>query len=430
MQQHKTPTLRRNFSWTFAGNFIYVACQWAMLMVIAKLGSPEVVGKFTLGIAIATPVVMLTNLNLRAVQATDARQKYCFSDYFGLRLLGTGVALLAIVVITIFAKYPWDTSLVILLIGCAKAFESISDVFYGLIQRHEQMERIGRSLMIKGPLSLLFLGIGVYFTGSVVWGALGLAIAWGLVLVSYDIGSGASVLKNAFTIGDLGKPEAIALRPSWNLKTLKQLFWTALPLGLVMMLISLNTNIPRYFIERYLGEHQLGVFAAMAYVMIGGNIVVNALAESASPRLAKHYASGDKAAFRKLVLQLVGVGVLLGSAVFVIALVAGREILTLLYRAEYAQQADIFVLLMLAAGIGYVSSFLGYGITAAQYFRIQTPMFVLVTAVTFASCYWLIPISGMRGAAIALIISAIVDLSLCLGVILHALHKLNKYPSR
>jgi hypothetical protein len=70
-----------------------------MLVVLAKLGSPEIVGQFTLGLAVTAPVVLFTNLSLREVQATDAKHQYLFSDYLGLRLLLTGLALVAITVI-------------------------------------------------------------------------------------------------------------------------------------------------------------------------------------------------------------------------------------------------------------------------------------------------------------------------------------------
>ncbi|PSB50976.1 polysaccharide biosynthesis protein, partial [filamentous cyanobacterium Phorm 6] len=343
MQQLKPLTLRRNFSWTFTGNLVYAASQWGMLVLLAKLGSPEMVGQFTLGLAVTAPAMMFTNLHLRSVQATDAKQQYVFADYLGLRLIGTGLALLIIAGITLKAGYRWETSLVILVIGIAKAFESISDVFYGLIQQHERMDRIAIALMIKGPLSLLFLSIGVLFTKTVLGGVVGLAVAWAIVLFACDIRNGALILKSSqkaerenfvergFIASEVGEHSESTenlppptppwqgggkiqnqLLPRWHFKTLGKLIWLTLPLGFVMMLISLNTNIPRYFIERYLGERQLGIFAAISYLMVAGNMVVSALAESASPRLAKYYAAGNITAFRTLLFKLVGVGAVLG----------------------------------------------------------------------------------------------------------------------
>ena len=436
MQKLKPLTLRRNFSWTFTGNLIYAACQWGMLVVLAKLGSPEMVGQFTLGLAVTAPVIMFTNLQLRVIQATDAKGDYVFSDYLGLRLIGTGLALLIIAGITLKTGYRWETSLVIWAIALAKAFESISDVFYGLIQQHERMDRIAIALMIKGPLSLLLLSIGVSLTGSVVGGAFGLAIAWGLVLFGWEIGNGRLILKNSsqgrepedLLVADAeGANSQNPLYPRWERKTLGKLVWLALPLGFVMMLISLNTNIPRYFIERYLGERELGIFAAMSYLMVVGQMVVSALAESASPRLAKYYAAGNSTAFGTLMLKLVGVGLMLGAGGVFVAVVAGGPILTLLYKPEYAERADLFLWLMVAAGILYVAAFLGYGITAARYFRVQMPLFVLVTGSSAIACFWLIPTMGLPGAAIALIVGAIVQTVFSLGVIVYALHRLKRY---
>src|SRR6266568_5527229 len=44
-------SLRTNFAWTLAGNAVYAVCQWGMLVSIAKLGSPAMVGQFALGLA-------------------------------------------------------------------------------------------------------------------------------------------------------------------------------------------------------------------------------------------------------------------------------------------------------------------------------------------------------------------------------------------
>ena len=427
MQTSKPLTLKRNFSWTFVGNAVYAACQWGMLVVLAKLGSPEMVGEFALGLTIAAPVFMFTNLQLRHIQATDAKQQYLFSDYFSLRLISTTVGLFSIGIITLIAGYTWQVSLVILLVSLAKAFESISDVFYGLIQQQERMDRIAMSLMIKGPLSLLMLGLGLYLSGSVIWGVVGLVFSWAIVALGFDVRSGKSILKNQRKTGD-DSLSSTKLKLSWDRQKLLKLTWLALPLGLGMLLISLNVNIPRFFIEQNLGERELGFFAAIAYLMVAGNMVVNALGESASPRLAKYYAEGNRHAFSQLLIRLVGIAVALGGLAVLVAKFAGSLILTIVYQPEYAQHADLFVWLMLAAGVSYVASFLGYGMTAARYFRIQMPLFLIATASSAIACYWLIPAFELKGAAIALILSAVIQAVLTFGVIIYAINKIDRHP--
>jgi O-antigen/teichoic acid export membrane protein len=414
MQHYKTLTLHKNVSWTLIGNGVYAACQWGMLVVLAKLGTPEMVGQFALGLAIATPIFALTNLQLRSIQATDIGKQYRFGDYLALRLISSVSALLLIAVMGLLRGYRWETFLVICLVGLAKAFESISDVFSGLIQRRDRSDLTAISLMVKGILSLLLLGIGLHLSGSILWGVTGLSFTWAIVLFSYDLQNALLLLNHKSQI-----------RPRWEQKTFIKLAFISLPLGLVMMLISLNANIPRYFIEEYLGEEQLGIFAAIAYLMVLGGIVVNALGESSIARLAKYYVTKNAIAFRNLLFKLVGIAILLSGTGVGLAIVFGREILSFLYGFAYAEQANLLVWLMVAAGMSYISSFLGYGMIAARQFSIQIPLFAIGIVIAPISCIFLLPKLGLLGAAIALILTATVQAVMSLIVILYTLHSLD-----
>ena len=158
----KALPLRANFAWTFFGNVVYAGCQWGMLSIISKLGSPEMVGKFALGLAIAGPIIIFADLALRSVQVVDVRQEYRFGDYIGLRLISTTVAFLVIVAVALSGSYSAETLWVVILIGIAKGFEAISDVIYGLLQQRERMDWIAQSMVVKGLLSLAMFAISFY----------------------------------------------------------------------------------------------------------------------------------------------------------------------------------------------------------------------------------------------------------------------------
>jgi O-antigen/teichoic acid export membrane protein len=420
-------SLPANVSWTLVGNGVYVACQWGMLVGLTKLGSPEMVGQFALGLAITAPIIMLTNLQLRDVQATDASSGYLFGDYLALRLLTTTLALLIIGGIAWGLGYRPETALIMVILGVAKAIEAISDVFYGLLQQHERMDRVAQSMMIKGIASLAALCIWIYLTGDLRWGVISLAVVWALVLLSYDVRSGRLILRHRWPRYQTALPEQNprgAPKPHWDTAKLIKLTRLALPLGLVTMLMSLNFNLPRYFIERYWGEHELGIFAALAYILAAGIVVTNALGQSASPRLAKYYAARDRIAFVRLLLKLIGVSTVLGGLGLAGAILAGPELLTIFYQAEYARQ-DLLVWLMVAGVMAYVASCLYYALTATRYFRAQLLLFMGVTGSTTWACLWLIPTGGLAGAAMALIIAALVQVMGSVMILAHALRAIS-----
>jgi O-antigen/teichoic acid export membrane protein len=417
-------SLRANFAWTFIGNVVYAGCQWGMLVVLAKLGTPETVGRFALGLAVTAPVLIFTNLQLRGVLATDATHEYRFSDYLGLRLITTIVGLLIIGGVVLVAGYQRQTAAVILVIGLAKGFESVSDVFYALLQQNERMDRIAISMMIKAPLSLAALALGFYVTNDLLWAVAALAATWGLLLAVYDIRNGALVLRGASQTPQNMRAQRTEspppLRPCWTPRTLNSLTWLALPLGIAAMLISLNANIPRYFIEHHLGAQHLGIFAAMAYVMLACNTLMAALGQSASPRLSQYYAAGNRRAFGSLLIKLLSFGLILGGAGVLIAAVMGRAVLTLLYGPQYAEYAVVFRWLMIAAAISYVASFMNYGMVAARYFRVQTPLFLATSVITTLACALLIPNYQLLGAAYATVIAMSFQLAGAAVIVAHA----------
>ena len=407
----KRPSLKVSFSWTFIGNVVYGACQWAMVMVLAKLGSPEQVGEFALGLAVCTPIWLFSNLHLREVQATDAKRECRFGHYLALRLATAAATMAAISVITYAIGYRQQMARIVLLVGFMRGLEAFGDVFYGLLQQHERMDRISKSLLMKGPLALLGFCIGFYPTRSVPWGVGCAAVGIMLVLAIYDARGSALVVNatsGAWQNAPTRRLKSFAIpKPHWDAQKLSKMASLALPLGLVTSLSSLNANIPRYFVEHYWGRRELAIFATMSYLMLAGTAVVVALGQAASSRLAHYYASGNRPAFAGLLLKLVVIGSLLGASGVIAVTTAGQPLLKLFYGSEYVGNNDVFLWLMIAAGIGYVGTFLSYAMMAARYFMVQLPLFLFVAMVSLLGSAWLVPRVGLLGAAMALVMAMI-----------------------
>src|SRR5438874_122437 len=69
-------SVKRNTVWTMAGNTMYAASQWLQVVVIARLSTPLDVGHYAFAMGLCTPVFMMSNLQLRSIQATDSSRQY------------------------------------------------------------------------------------------------------------------------------------------------------------------------------------------------------------------------------------------------------------------------------------------------------------------------------------------------------------------
>jgi len=191
----------------------------------------------------------------------------------------------------------------------------------------------------------------------------------------------------------------------------------ALPLGLVTTMASINLNMPRYFIESHMGEHQLGIFSALAYATVAITLVTDSLGQCAIPRMSRLYASGQLAEFRSALVQLSIIGCGLGLAGLAVARIIGTRLLTIFYSREYAAASRVFVVLMIATAIHCVAGVLTSGIMSARCFTIQVPMYALVMGSSALACWRLVPTYGLDGAAMAMVVGALVRLLLAAAVI-------------
>jgi O-antigen/teichoic acid export membrane protein len=404
VQQDVRPSLRADFSWMFVGNAVYAAGQFALLILLAKLVRPEMVGQYAFGLAIVYPVMMFTNLQLRAVMTSARRVETHFGQYLSLRLLTTFLALAIVFTITQIARYPRELTAVVLMVGVAYSVEAISDVYYARLQLYDRMAEISKSLMARALLSVLALAIATYISRSLLWGIAGIAVGRAVVFFGYDI------CERTHGLTGQSKPlsENDTLTPHFDWSVQRKLLWLGIPLGIVVLLGSLNSNVPNYFIKHALGDRELGIFTAVGFVISVGNMAVVSLGQSAFTRLARSYASGNLAEFRSLLGKLLAFGAMLGVCGMILSKLAGREILTILFRPEYAERADLLPWLMAAGGILYMAQFLGFGMTAAGFFNSQVVLNILSNLSLFAACYWLVARQGLLGAILAMLIAQLV----------------------
>ncbi len=386
------------------GNGIFAVSQWIVIVMLAKLGRPELVGNYSFALAVGTPLISFASFQLRAVQVTDVRGEHQFSDYLGFRLLSMAAAMTVLTVLCLAMRYPPATTALIEALSLGLAIESVSDVYYGRMQAHSRMDSIAKSMIIRGVLSSLAMIAVVMATSSLLLGVLALVAMRLGVLLLFD-GS----LKQTIAPVPV-RPSDLAARPRVIWPTQQLLLTTTLPIGLVSVLVALNTSIPRYFIEWAAGPRELGIFAALSFFQSSGNLVVGAMGQAAFGRLATSYARQDRRGFYSLLLRLVAVGAGLGVAGILVAAFAGRQLLQVMFRHEYADRADLLVYLMVAAGLGYCCQFVGSAVTAARIFKPQITLFLVVASSLTLFCYLLVPGHGAAGAVSAIMAATLVQM--------------------
>ena len=161
----------------------------------------------------------------------------------------------------------------------------------------------------------------------------------------------------------------------------------------------------------------MGGFVVAGSLMVGISLVVGALSQAASPRLAQFHAAGNA----KALLRLFGCLSLWLAALMIISLLImaafGPSILGLLFGPAYTSYAGLALCLTLAGGVRNFSILCGRTIAAMRKFRMN----LLLRGVGIAALVMLLPgwidWLGLMGAAWALTLSWLVTVLLSLAVI-------------
>jgi O-antigen/teichoic acid export membrane protein len=402
-------SLRSDFAINLIGYVGYAAALWAVLLVLVRLGSPAMVGEYSLALAIGAPVIMFTNLRLAFLLSSDAARARSFADYFSLRIVANAVALAVIVIWATLGGYRGATWVVIVAIGASKIAEAFSDLVYAYLGMRLRFRDIAISLAVRGWGTVLAI-VGLRLARvelpivSIVIATWWFLAFWMLDLRLLRRARDGDASPAAPPTGLLGILRAFRFDAG-----LLRLAVQAIPLGVVAVSLSLASSIPRLTIAKHMGAEAVGYFSALAYVTVAARMIAVALGTSTLPRLGQHVANGDRHAFLATVARVVSFGVALGAIGVLVSLVAGRDLLALVYGADYAARAPVLTVLLLASGLGYVANFLEDALVAMRHLIVQGVLLVVTLLVIVVSCSLLVPEYGLIGASWALLIGAGVE---------------------
>ncbi|MDC4265226.1 polysaccharide biosynthesis C-terminal domain-containing protein [Acinetobacter baumannii] len=373
-----------------SGNILFAFSQWLILIFISHFSDNEAVGAYTYALALVTPVFMLTNLQLRPVVVAEfnLNSNFNYKSYFALRFYSIFLAILVSFLLSFLStSNVWK---VVLLLGCIKALEAISDIIYAYYNAQGKTKLISLSLTVKSLSLILIFGSLLYFYNLLNIGLIGIILIYVLTLLLIDFRN-IGLNKKYFYL---------------NIVDFKNIIILALPLGISVMLVALQSNIPRFFLEKFFNLESVGVFSVFYYFIIVGGIVINSICQFISPKFSILFKENKMHELNKLTIQAWGMATFLGISGLIVSITLGEFFVNILYGSHYLVWIDILNIIMFAGLFTYLSVVNGYLMTSLGLIKIQLPLFLFLTIFTLVLCWTLIPAYGLLGAAWATVASS------------------------
>lgn len=403
-------SLLNKAKWLLSGNILFAFSQWLMLIMFSHFSNPIQLGYYSYALALTAPIFMLSNLQLRPLVVADLNleRKFSYSEYFSLRLL---TILFAIIVSLFFIDWENNLALsIVLVVVLIKASESVSDIIYAYYNANKKTKFISRSLAFKSVLVILLSFCILYLTQNIVYSLIATLIGYIFVLGILDIRQNIKHLReiNFFD------------------KKLKKIVKIGLPLGIAVMLISLQTNIPRYFLEHYSNVELVGVYTILYYFIVIGGIVINSVCQYLSPNFSEFYRDLKIDELKRIIKNSFFIALSLGVTGLVVSLFLNDFIIKVIYGNDYLKYAYLLPYIMIAGIFTFLSVVNGYLLTSLRLLKIQMPIFLILVCLTVIYSYLLIPVYGLTGAIYTTILSAVSQFLISSFIIYQKLQELTK----
>lgn len=399
-----------NVSWIFFANLFVAFAKWLIVILIANFLTPNEVGIYSLAFAISAPITLFANMKLRSLYITEEKAR--FEEYLLGRKIVSFFAFIVLFSIAL-AIYP-NYIFVIILVGLSKIFDLHSDMYYAIPHKNRDMKLIGGVMIYKQTLSLCAFSITLLLTKSLTISLVFQLVIQILFLYFWEI----RYFKKRYSIKKNNKKLSYI--------DAKSVLLLGLPMGLVQMLVSLNTSIPRYFLESFGDPSTLGYFSAIAYIITIGNMMMNSISQNFIPSLTRKINKGMYGAFEKNVfVHLTLFSFILGGILIVGSFLVGEFFLGFIYGDDYRAYSDVLILMSIAMAVNFLSWNFDSALLSLRYISIQPKISVFVLFITVVSSYYFINSFGIQGAPYTLIVANSLQLLIRIYFVKKRLKKLS-----
>jgi len=312
----------------------------------------------------------------------NGNKKYNYSNFYYLRLLSSFIGILICV---IFGFYYNEILLILLIIAGIKFLESLSDIIYAFYNSRDKTYLISKSLLLKGMGGSLACFLGLTY----------LSFNWAIFFILLNYFLIWYFLDNKFIL----KSKEISQK-KLNFKILNQ----AIPMGVTLGLVTLQSSIPRIFLNNYESTELVGILSVLSYFIVIGSIFINSICQYLSPRIVKFWINDIKGFIKNYIfMQLISL--LFGFFVLFFCYFFGNIILNLVYGEKFIEYEKELNLIMFSGVFLYLSTVNGFTLTSIGYIGKQVYIFSFIVLITLLSSYLLIPRFGIDGAIYSMVIA-------------------------
>ena len=388
----------KNVFWSAIGSVLNSIVSLILVVIITMIFSGDTIpGQFAICFTTAQILLSLGLYGVRNYQVTDLSHMIPDGIYIGTRIL-TNIMMLVIGLLYAFASgYSTDKTLLVVLLVGSKMAESMSDVYYGFLQKHGKLYIAGISMTVRSILSFASFAAVLVLSHNLIWASFSLFAASCLPLFAID-------LPSARKLG--------TIKPDFKWDEIFSILKTCFPLFVISILGIIIVNMPKYIIDFTLTDNEQAVYN---YIVTPGTTIgvfTQVMIQAFLVKLSHYFKSDNHKYFVRLLIFL-GIGITAFTLICIIIFsIWGAPILYAVYHRNLSSYVPLLLIVFLGALFANIAGILSAALTTIRITRTQLYLYLVNLALALVVSITLIPRYGIRGAVYSYLVSMLCQMAL------------------
>lgn len=323
----KQNSLAKNMLWSSIGNLVYCICLWAITILTVRLCSYDQAGYLSLAMSASSTCSTIGLFSMRNFQISDVTEEFRISEYVGSRFVTCFISVVFCLFYSLQSSSVYQ-GLCILAFMTIRLAECGIDVIHGVDQKYGRYDIIGKSLLLRGILTVLVFSFGLIATNDLLITLLITGCINLLAMFGYDVRK-------------TNKLEA--LRPSFEIKKIVKLLKECAPLVAMSFLLSMIPLIPKSSVQEIIGNEMLGIYSSIGSPTLVVQVFATYAFNPLLPKLAAHYNEREYSEFLRIFHKLFIILIAFSAVMLFGASLLGRFGLKILYGSEILRYYDLFI---------------------------------------------------------------------------------------
>lgn len=307
---------KKNFIWNILGTGLNAFNSLFFMITVTRINGVDNAGIFTIAYATACIMYVIGIYAGRIYQVTEPDKNITDKEYIINRLITSILMNVLVLIFCLIRKYDFYKTIIFVLLTLYKSLEAFSEVIYGILQKNEKLEIVGKSLFIKSIISVgVFIFVDI-LTKNMILSILSAILVWIVMILVFDINKVHQYIEFSVPI-------------NWNnILKIFRLGFTTFAIAFLGLYIL---NAPKYAIDSYLENNLQTVFGIIVMPATVIGLVAQFLIHPYLNKILKLYEEKNLKQLRRMLLKLIISILSIGIISSILAYFIGTQVLGIIY---------------------------------------------------------------------------------------------------